>query len=162
MPSFRTKRGRCHVDGGTLRLESSLRGQFRRYREGGTVPALLMGGGVVGTVVVLLTQVLAGDWRPLLFGVVAFALLWVVGRVSNWVRGFTDDDEIPLDAIVHVTAVRGTTGLTRPRFVVTYERGDTTKRRYVTMPSLWLSYGDEAFVRAKETFRSAGIDVRAD
>jgi len=34
-----------------------------------------------------------------------------------------------------------------------------TKRRYVTMPSLWLSYGDGEFRRAKETFRNADLVV---
>lgn len=85
--------------------------------------------------------------------------LWGVGRLSNFVRGFTDDEEIPLDAISHVTAVPGTSGLTRPRFVVVYERGGTTKRRYVMMPSRWLSYGDNEFKRAKNAFRDAGVEV---
>jgi len=50
-------------------------------------------------------------------------------------------------------------GRTRPRFVVTYEVGGETGRRYVVMPSLWLSYGEAAFRRANETFRNAGVVV---
>ncbi|WP_435066443.1 hypothetical protein [Haloplanus sp. C73] len=159
MPSFRTKRGRCHLDGDALRLESSFRGQFRRYREGGLWPTLLLCGSLLSAAVILVTQLLAGDWRPLLFGIGAFLALWVAGRVSNAVRGFTSTTEIPLDAIDHVTAVPGTSGLTRPRFVVAYDANGETKRRYVMMPSRWLSYGDTEFERAKETFRDAGIDV---
>ncbi|SDZ84636.1 hypothetical protein SAMN04488065_0742 [Haloplanus vescus] len=161
MPSFRTKRGRCVLDDDTLSLQSSLRGQWRRYREGGRWPALLMAGGMIGAVVTVVVQVLSGNWRPLLIGGGAFLILWGVGRVSNVVRGFTDDEEIPLEAISHVTAVPGTSGLTRPRFVV-YERDGATKKRYVMMPSRWLSYGDEEFDRAKDAFRAVGLAVETD
>jgi hypothetical protein len=61
-----------------------------------------------------------------------------------------------------VTPVRGTRGLTRPRFVVTYTVDEDTKRRYVPMPSLWLSYGEREFRRAAAAFRDAGIRIRED
>ncbi|WP_049936794.1 hypothetical protein [Haloplanus natans] len=160
MPStFRTKRGRCHLDGDWLRLESSLRGQWRRYREGGRLPALLMAGTVFGVVVILVEALLTGDVRRLLLMAGVVVALVAVARLSNYVRGFTAAEEIPVDAISHVTAKQGTKGLTRPRFVVTYEVSGETKRRYVMMPSLWLSYGADEFRRAKAAFRDAGIAV---
>jgi hypothetical protein len=159
VPSFRTKRGRCHVDDGRLRLDSSLRGQLRRYREGGRrflwgyVGALLAGFGF------LLVELAAGDSRTVLLVCGTAVAVVVVARVVNARRGFTTTDEIPLDAIDHVRPVRGTRGLTRPRFVVGYERDGEQRRRYVMMPSLWLPYGAETFRRAKETFRDAGLAV---
>jgi len=159
MPSFRTKRGRCHLDGDTLCLESSLRGQWRRYREGGRLPALLMAGAVLAPLVVVVSALVTGDTRTLLLFVGVAVGVVVLGRLSNALRGFTTAEEIPLDAISRVEAKRGTKGFTRPRFVVTYEAGGETKHRYVMMPSLWLSYGEEEFRRATETFRDAGIVV---
>lgn len=159
MPSFRTKRGRCHLDDGVLRLDSSLRGQLRRYREGSRlfvwayVFSLLAGVGfVVG-------ELLAGETHRLLLVGGAVAAVVIVSRVGNRLRGFTDAEEIPVERITHVTAERGTKGLTRPRFVVTYGTDGTTNRRYVMMPSLWLSYGEAEFRRAKEAFRNVGIEV---
>jgi len=159
MPSFRTKRGRCHLDGDTLRLESSLRGQWRRYREGGRLPALLMAGAVLAPLVVVVSALVTGDTRTLLLFVGVVVGVVVLGRLSNHLRGFTAAEEIPVDAISRVETKRGTKGLTRPRFVVVYDADGETKRRYVMMPSLWLSYGEAEFRRAKETFRDAGIVV---
>ncbi|MFB6108798.1 MAG: hypothetical protein ABEJ82_08175 [Haloplanus sp.] len=159
MPSFRTKRGRCHLDGDALRLESSLRGQLRRYREGNRLLfwsyllALCFRIGSVGW------SLLAGEYRLLLLVAVAALAVVGVGYASNYVRGFTREDEIPVDAIEYVTAVEGTTGLTRPRFVVVYDRAGRTRRRYVMMGSTWLSDGEAEFERAKETFRAAGVRV---
>ncbi|MFB6101324.1 MAG: hypothetical protein ABEJ73_02020 [Haloplanus sp.] len=159
MPAFRTKRGRCHLDDDALRLDSSLGGQLRRYREG----SRLVFWSYIGILVVgfgfLVAKLLAGDVRTTVLTVGAVGAVVAVARASNYLRGFTSADEIPRDAITHVTAVRGTKGLTRPRFVVTYEADGETKRRYVMMPSLWLSYGEAEFGRATEVFRRVGIPV---
>ncbi|MFC7173552.1 hypothetical protein ACFR97_04215 [Haloplanus litoreus] len=39
-------------------------------------------------------------------------------------------------------------------------RTGDTRHRYVTTPSLWLSYGENEFRRATAAFRNAGISVR--
>jgi hypothetical protein len=159
MPSFRTKRGRCHLDDDTLRLESSLRGQLRRYREGGRLFFWAYVGAVSTMVGVLVGQFLAGETRTLLLTGFAISGVILLTRVTNRLRGFTAAEAIPVDAIDHVTAKRGTNGLTRPRFVVVYDAGGETKRRSVMMPSLWLSYGEEEFQRAIATFLDAGVEV---
>jgi hypothetical protein len=63
--------------------------------------------------------------------------------------------------VVRVTATEGTTGLTRPRFVVHYDRDGEREKRYVMLPSLWLDHGEEAFERAKTIFRDVGVPVEA-
>jgi len=159
MPSFRTKRGRCHLDDGRLRLESSLRGQLRRYREGSRVlfvSYLVVIAVAVGYPIVL---VATGEYRTVLYWGGGIALILGVGYAINRWRGFTRDDEIPLDAITHVTAKKGTRGLTRPRFVVTYASDEGTKRRYVMMPSTYLSYGEDEFERGEAAFREVGVPV---
>lgn len=159
MPSFRTKRGRCYLDGGSLRIESSIRGYARRLREGNRllfwsyVVAMLV---AVGTPLTLLLSGESQDLGLILGGVV---LVVVIARASTYLRGFTSDEAIPLDDVARVTATTGTTGLTRPRFVVHYDRDGKRKKRYVMMPSLWLDYGEEAFERASAAFREAGIPV---
>lgn len=159
MASFRTKRGRCHLDGDRLRLESSLWGQLRRYWEGNRLlfgAYLVALGAVAGFVV---TQALAGEYRRvLLWGGGVVAALGV-GLAVNRLRGFTREEEIELDRILRVRAVEGRKGLTRPRFVVAYERDGQVRKRYVMMPSKWLSYGPGEFHRARETFEDAGIPV---
>ncbi|WP_424017144.1 hypothetical protein ACOZ4N_14850 [Halorientalis pallida] len=159
MPSFRTKRGRCHLDGDTLRLESSIRGYARRLREGNR---LLFWGYVVAMLVAVGTPlwlILSGESQDL--GLILGGVVLVVGgaRASNYLRGFTSDEAIPLDDVVRVTATEGRKGLTRPRFVVHYDRDGTRKKRYVMMPSLWLDYGEAAFERANAAFREAGVPV---
>lgn len=159
MPSFRTKRGRCHVEDGRLRLESSLRGQMRRYREGSR---LLYWSFLVVIVVAIgypVVLVATGEYRTVLFWGGGVALVLGGGYALNRWRGFTSEDEIPLDAVTHVTANEGRKGLTRPRFVVTYVADGETKRRYVMMPSKFLSYGDDEFERATACFREAGLPV---
>jgi len=108
---------------------------------------------------VVVASLVTGDFRRLLLVAGVVVAVVTLGRLSNYVRGFTAETVIPTEAIDHVTAKRGTKGLTRPRFVVAYEANGETKRRYVMMPSLWLSYGDAEFRRAKATFRDAGIAV---
>jgi hypothetical protein len=162
MPSFRTKRGRCYLDDETLRLESSLRGQLRRYREGGRLFFWSYVVAMLTMVGVLVGQFLAGETRTLLLTGVAISGTILLARVTNRLRGFTATTEIPVDAIEHVTANPGTKGLTRPRFVVVYDADGETKRRYVMMPSRWLSYGEAEFRRAVATFRDAGIEVEGE
>jgi len=162
MPSFRTKRGRCHLDDGRLRLESSLRGQFRRYREGNRLLFYTAVAGVLASIGFVVGKLLAGDLRTLLLVGVIAVLVAGIARASNYLRGFTTADDIPLAAIEYVRPVRGTKGLTRPRFVVAYTVDGDTRRRYVMMPSLWLSYGEAEFRRATETFRDAGLTIRED
>lgn len=159
MPSFRTKRGRCHIEGDQLRLDSSFRGQLRRYREGSRLlfaSYLVVLAVAVGYPVVL---VATGEGETLLFwGAGIVLVLGGAAALNRW-RGFTSDDEIPIEAITHVTAERGTRGLTRPRFVVSYVRDGEPKRRYVTMPSTFLSYGEDEFELAKSLFRDAELPV---
>ncbi|RXK50457.1 hypothetical protein [Halorientalis pallida] len=159
MPSFRTKRGRCHLDGDTLRIESSIRGYARRLREGNR---LLFWAYVVAMLVAVGTPfslILWAEYQDLGLVLGGVALVVVLARVGNYLRGFTGDEEIPLEDVARVTATEGTKGLTRPRFVVEYDRNGDHKKRYVVMPSLWLDYGEETFDRAKTAFREAGLPV---
>ncbi|EMA38087.1 hypothetical protein [Halococcus hamelinensis] len=154
--SFRTKRGRCVLDNeaGELRLTSSWRGQFRRYYEGNTLV-------FVGMVLVLgyLPVVLISlERRTLLVGLGLLLVLLVGGRLSNYVRGFTSAHRIPLDSVVAIEPIEGSP-VTRPRFVVSYSEAGTVKRRYVMLPSRYLSYTGEEFGEAKSLFRGHDLPV---
>ncbi|MDY7081403.1 MAG: hypothetical protein SXQ77_03110 [Halobacteria archaeon] len=150
---FRTKRGRCVIDDESLRLESSFVGYLKRLKEGN----LLIFGSVLLASIFVVGAFVLGDLRKFLVGVGIGVSIVVVSYAVNRLRGFTSDDKIDLDAIRRVKAVEGTKGLTRPRFVIEYEKGDKTKKRYVMMPSKWLSYGDDEFEKAKETFQELGV-----
>lgn len=157
--SFRTKRGRCILTDEELRVETGVLAQVRRYWEGNR---LLLAAYLVVYAVLLFGAaevVRAENWRAVGFGAVAVGILLVAGRALNRQRGVTGDDRIPLRAIEGVEAVAGDDWLTRPRFVVSYWRGNAIAHRYVMMPSGLLSYGHREFEQATELFREAGIPV---
>ena len=159
MESFRTKRGRCVLTDEELRIETGVLAQARRYWEGNR---LLLAGylGVYALLLIAAAEVVrAEDWRALAFGTIAVVSLFVAGRTLNRQRGVTGDDRIPLHDVERVEAVEGDDWLTRPRFVVSYWRGNAISHRYVMMPSGLLSYGGREFERAKDLFGEAGIPV---
>ncbi|MDY7081404.1 MAG: hypothetical protein SXQ77_03115, partial [Halobacteria archaeon] len=87
----------------------------------------------------------------------------IVGwRAVNRLRGFTSDDEIRVDAIKRVKTLEGADGLRRPRFVIEYEKGDKTKKRYIRMPSRLLSFGEDEFEKAKKTFQELGMNLETE
>lgn len=159
MESFRTKRGRCIFDTetGELRLTPSWKGQFKRYYEGSKLIFALM-------VLFMLWgsfQVITADLRELVIGLLLLIAILAVGYLSNYVRGFTSRESIPLDAITAVTPIEGR-WWTRPRFIVEYEVNGTAKKRYVMLPSPHLSYTDNEFERAKDLFRTHGIPIQTE
>lgn len=158
---FRTKRGKCVVEDGVIRLESSMAGYLRHLWHGNRLLFLFFMAGVVFAPAVLLLQVVAGNVSPapLLLGAFLVLLVLLAVRVVYSLRGFTRDNEIPVDAVERVVAAGGTKGLTRPRFVVEYEEDGETRKRYVMMPSKWLSFGEEEFGKAKEVFGEMGLEV---
>lgn len=161
--SFATKRGVARFTDDALRFEESVTGYLRSLYRGywrrgrwwrkaifaGYVFALLFGvGWAVDAVrrgrVVLVAGVLG-----------VLAVLWLV----DYVRGYRSPDRVPLDSVEGVSATRGRKGLTRPRLVVTYADGGTTRKRRVNLPSLYLADGESAFSRAREAFEERGFDV---
>lgn len=157
MSSFRTKRGRCHLDGGTLRLEGSTAGTLRRYWEASTLAFALYAGAVVAGLGAFgwLLLVADGYTLALLGGAVSGGLaVYLLQRL----RGFTRATEIPLESVERVSAVEGALGLTTPRFVVTYE-ADGKRRRYVTMAPRWIPGSEGDFQRGRDAFAEAGIPV---
>lgn len=159
MESFRTKRGRCVLTDEELRIETGVLAQARRYWEGNRL-LLATYLAVYALLVVAAAEVVrTGDWRAVGFGAIAVVALVVAGRALNRQRGVTGDDRIPLHDIERVEAVAGDDWLTRPRFVVSYWRGNAIAHRYVMMPSGLLSYGQREFEQATELFREYGIPV---
>jgi len=160
--SFRTKRGRCVIEDDTLALESSLRGQLARYREGNRLLYWCYVGILLALVGWVGSRLLFGfDQRDLLTVGVIVGLL-ALARGIAWTRGFTSADTIPVSAIDRVNAIDGAKGVTRPRFIVHYERDGDEKKRYVMMASRFLSYGDDEFETAIAVFREHDIPVVED
>lgn len=160
---FRTKRGKCVVEDDVIRLESSAAGYLRHLWHGNRLLFLGFVAGVIFAPVVLILQVLAGNASPapMLLGAMVVLLVLLAVRAVYRLRGFTRDKKIPIDKVERVVAVEGTKGLTRPRFVVRYEKEGRIRKRYVLMPSKWLSFGEEELRRAKEVFREAGLPLEA-
>jgi hypothetical protein len=79
--------------------------------------------------------------------------LWAV----NYARGFRSPDRIRLDTIEQVSATDGLKGLTRPRLVIHYTDGETTRKRRVNLPSLYTSGGETAYERARTAFAERGF-----
>ena len=159
MTDFRTRRGNCVVSENGLQLHSSVRGRLKRLAEAHPLRILLY---VIIPMYPIYTVVqygIADVWPGLAIGLALAAVYLTFGYGYNYVRGFTYDDTIPRDSITAVKPVRGTKGISRPRFVVVYEREGAEKRRYIQMPSTFLAYGGEEFEKAKEILRSAGLPI---
>ena len=170
MPSihrFETKRGHCRFEDDALVFDESVRGYVRNLYDGYrrsdewwgkwvflayvlAIPiglfSLAAGGSEIGDPSLTFLALLVG----------AYGLLYAHQR---FVRGFTNADRIPLDAVTAVSLTRGSKGLTRPRFVVAFEDGDERRRRYVLLPSLYLSHAEETLERAVAGFEERGFDV---
>ena len=149
--SFRTKRGRCILDSeaGELRLTSSWRGFFKRYYEGNK---LVLGAALLFVFGYLPITLLSAGRRTLLVMVGLLLVLIVGGQLSNYVRGFTSARRISSDSVVAIEPIEGWAA-TRPRFVVSYAEAGAVKKRYVMLPSRYLSYTSEEFETAKSLFR---------
>lgn len=161
--SFPTKTGRCEIDGDALRLVEQPGGNVRTMYDG-----VLRRGPLwrrLGLVVLYLglfaglaLVVVTAPWTGFVVAAAALALLGV-----SWYRsrrhGFTDDREIPLDAVDSVVAREGLPMLTRPRFVVRYDDDGERKRRYVLLPSGLYEGTDDAFEAGKRQFERRGIAV---
>lgn len=159
---FRTKRGHCIIRDGNLELESSIVGYLRHLRNGNR---LLFWGYVLAPISVaslVIIQLVSGDISPLtlLLAAAVFLAVLLILRLINQLRGFNNDKKIPIKNINRVVAVGGTKGLTRPRFIVEYENESGTGKRYIMMPSKWLSYGENEFMKAKRVFQELGVPVQ--
>ncbi|WP_435179041.1 hypothetical protein [Halorussus sp. AFM4] len=157
--SFRTRRGRCVLTDGELRVESGPVGHGRRYWEGNR-PLLAAYLALYAALAVGAGRVLArGDWDALAFGAVAVAAVLIAGRRFKDRRGITRENRIPLYDVEAVEAYPGERRFSPPRLVVRYRRGGTVKRRYVLMPSRALSYADREFEAATRLLRERGVPV---
>jgi hypothetical protein len=159
MKSFRTRGGQCRITDDVIRLDNSYIGRIKRQYDENTLLSLLW---VISIPLWVLYFFMMSDWETVALGLgialaVAGAYL-TFGYVYNYVRNFTYDDRIQRDAIEMVKPVEGTTGISRPRFIVTYEQEGERKNRYIQMPSKF-GYGDEEFETAKELFQSVGIPL---
>ncbi|MFB6143802.1 MAG: hypothetical protein ABEJ98_00685 [Candidatus Nanohaloarchaea archaeon] len=160
MTSFRTKRGRCVIDDGSVYLSSSLSGLLKRYCEGGYFGKLLL-----FFYALLPVYLFYAIWTADIYfvagmgiGLVILASLYAV----NYFRGFRYGSVFPRESVESFTAVEGSKGFTRPRFVMKFRRGDDLRKRYVMMPSKFLSYGEEEFEEAKRKLEQEGFEVRED
>ncbi|MFB6213037.1 MAG: hypothetical protein ABEJ07_00510 [Candidatus Nanohaloarchaea archaeon] len=157
MTSFRTKRGRCIIDGDDLYLSSSMAGLFRRFWEGGRLGRLL----AVSYLVFFawfFYKLLFDLGTPFKVGIALGAALLALSYVTNSLRGFSRQRVIPLDSVKEVSFTEGRPGLTRPRFIVEFEKeGGEQKKRYIMMPSLWLDYSEEEVGKAKMMFEDKGL-----
>jgi hypothetical protein len=162
---FETKRGECRIEDGTLVLDESIVRYLRNLYDGYWkadswwrkavfvsylfAPVFGLGG---------LVDLIISPNKTVVLGVavliVVFLAIVVYQRV---VRGFTRVTHIPLDSITAVTAESGTKGLTRPRFIVTYQKNGSQRRRYIMMPSRVLPHGDSTFERARAIIRDTGL-----
>ncbi|MFB6241596.1 MAG: hypothetical protein ABEJ36_02225 [Candidatus Nanosalina sp.] len=162
MTSFRTKRGRCILDSENLYLSSSWTGQLKRYWEGGGFGKFMLVSLAMLPVIILSNFLMVDEYSVLSglgiglglgLGIMAFAY------IVNYFRGFSTDRVIHRDGIEEFKAVEGSKGVTRPRFIVKFEKGGETRNRYIMMPSKILSYGEEEFGEAKEKLRDEGFKV---
>lgn len=88
--------------------------------------------------------------------VLTFALFLLILAVQ-YLRGFRSPDRIGLDSIENVSYTRGTTPITRPRFVIEYTKSGSTYKRRVNMPSLYTESGEKELELAKKAFRQHGF-----
>ncbi|MFB6109924.1 MAG: hypothetical protein ABEJ60_03495 [Halodesulfurarchaeum sp.] len=161
--SFPTKRGTARFTEEALHFDESVVGYIRslthEYWQGNTrwhtgvfvgyAFALLFGLGWT------ISTIRSGAVLHLAVVVGLLAGLWSV----DYARGFRSPERIRLDAIEGVSATRGTKGLTRPRLVVTYTDGESTRKRRVNFPSLYTSDGETAYERARSAFAERGFDT---
>jgi hypothetical protein len=160
--SFRTKRGRCILDDERLYLSSSWAGQMRRYQEGGFFGKIMLVSLAALPVIILFnlimvdgTEVLEGFGIGLGLGLGGILLAYLI----NYFRGFATDRVIQRDAIESFKAVEGSKGVSRPRFILKFEKNGEKRNRYIMMPSKFLSYGEEEFEEAKDKLREEGFEV---
>lgn len=158
--SFRTKRGRCILDteAGALRLTSSWRGQFKRYYEGSKLIFAMM---VLFFFIYVPIALLTAGLQTLLIILGIILVIVGGGQLSNYVRGFTSTECVPLDEITAVEPVEGS-WWTQPRFIVSYATNKSEKKRYVILPSSHLSYTGEEFEKAKDLFRQHDLPLESN
>jgi hypothetical protein len=160
MESFRTRGGQCRITDEAIHIDDSYIGRIKRHYDESRLltlswlifPLCILYFFVVGDRNVYALGLGLGIGLAVGGGYLAF------GYTYNYVRDFTYDDRIPRNAIKTVKPVSGTKGVSRPRFIVKYERDGERKNRYIQMPSKF-GYGDEEFEKAKELFRSEDIPV---
>lgn len=164
---FETKRGECRIEDNTLVLDESFVIYFQRFYDrfwntGSWRHKAIFVGFLFTPIVYLgwfVNLIVSPGRDAILWVAVIIVGLLAVVAYQRVVRGFTRTMHIPLDAITSVTAERGTKGLTHPRFVVTYRKNETQRRRYIMMPSRITPNGDAAFEQARAIVRDAGLEI---
>ncbi|MDS0294091.1 hypothetical protein [Halogeometricum luteum] len=164
--SFRIKDGRCLVDDTYLHVESSYWGYYRNLYED------YWSAGWFGKVAFLSVTFVVpyGLWSlarllrdpfgwPALAAFGAIALIALFGIYRRVVRGYTAASRIPLADVRVVETNRGMKGLTQPRLLVVYDADGATRRRYLALPSLYATDGEERFREARRVLGRAGLRV---
>ncbi|WP_433633750.1 hypothetical protein [Halomicrococcus sp. NG-SE-24] len=160
MGDFRTKRGRCSVSDGVLRIDESYTGQLKRNYEGAKsslVVFILFLAFIVSMVGWSVNIVLNERWViPYLFGV--FAIIAIVAYTIDYLRGFRQVETIPLASIIDVQVVKGTMW-THPRFIVSYKRDGEPYKRRIRLPSRHFAFTEQEFESAKHLFQTNGVQL---
>jgi hypothetical protein len=160
MGSFRTRGGQCRITDDAIHIDGSYVGRIKRHYDENKLLTLLW---LISPlyVVYFLIQVDRDVYVLSLglgIGLAVGGTYLAFGYVYNYVRDFTYDDRIQRDAIETIKPVSGTKGISRPRFIVKYERDGERKNRYIQMSSKF-GYGDEEFEKAKDLFQSVGLPL---
>ena len=163
--SFRTRRGRCVVDGDEIRIEEGVRGHLRTVWEAynGRASALTHVVASLLVVSVVASAVLlnrTGDPWAVAFNVVFAVYGVLLVGVVVYVRYVSDEgtERIDSDDVVEIRAARGGGMASPPRFVVVHRvHGDV--RRRVVLPTAPGGDDGETYDDACRAFREAGHDV---
>lgn len=154
--TFRTKTGACIVlEDRLLLARDGARGALAEALFGDSIVRILamylvLAIWCAGTCVSL---ALAGDWViAWIPGVIAVFLFVHVARS----RDLSASNVIPFSAIHEIESKPGTTGATRPRFVVHFDENGRRKRRFIMLPGV-LEDGQAEFLRAKAILASRGL-----
>lgn len=168
--SFNTNRGYVRVTDDALVFEESttrrVRLLFESYwQNGNTVQKGTFVAIVFAPVYafgLLLWQVQSGAVENSYVGVLLLFVLVGIAclKLVDYARGFRSPDRIPLEDIETVSATRGSKGLTRPRLVITYTRGQQSYRRRVNLPSLYTPDAADQFERSLRFFEQRGFAPR--
>lgn len=156
--SFRTKAGRCHIEGDRLRLErTGWRGALSDVVYGNTMlqARLVYGGVAVACGIGVLYQVRAGSWPS------AFVLALLAGLAIRTLirsRGVSAAPSVPRSAITRIEGRAARSGLTRAMLIVRFEQDGRALERFIMLPGS-MADGSGEYQRAVGLLREAGLEV---
>ena len=95
--------------------------------------------------VIILANIGTDTFQPVLTGLKTGAILGTFlitgGIIVNYFRDFSYDRKIPRNSINKFKIVEETKGLSKPRFIMKFEKNNEEKKRHIIIPSKFLSYG---------------------